>query len=144
MPQSSSGVWRVRWPVARPCTDRAWRASKAVVHELGQLEAAALQWRTCVDSAAVFGRGLPAERYAEIKLERLDEDTVTDMLRQHGLPVAVEVVERFRSIYQPQMGRRRSVLSEDERAVVAPYVVATNGLLGYPQASEAEPGPGEA
>ena len=92
---------------------------------------------------AVFGRGLPAERYAEIKLERLNENGA-DVLRHCGLPVAVEVVERFRSIYQPQMEGRRSVLSEDERAVVAPYVVATNGLLGYPQASEAEPGPGEA
>jgi hypothetical protein len=65
------------------------------------------------------------------------------MLRHCGLPVAVEVVERFRSIYQPEMGRRRPALSEAERAVVAPYVVATNGLLGYPDVSEAEPGPGE-
>ena len=102
-----------------------------VVGELGQLEAAALQWRTCVDSATAFGRDLPAERYLEIQLESLDEDTMARIMEFAGVRVAGAVLERFRSLYRSEAGLRRTALSDDERAVIAPYVLAANDWLGY-------------
>ena len=107
----------------------------SVARELGQLETAALQWRTCVDSAGVFGRQLPGERYLEIQLERLGEDALHRVLDHCGLPVAPEVVERFRSTYRPEAGQRRATITDAERAVIASYVVPANAQLGYPEPS---------
>lgn len=101
--------------------------------ELGDLEAAALQWRTCVDSASVFGRALPSDRYLEIQLEHLDEDTVTRIMRFAGLRKAEEVLEQYRSSYRAEASGRRTAVSAVESAVIAPYVLPTNGWLGYDQ-----------
>lgn len=106
-----------------------------VVGELGQLEAAALQWRTCVDSAAAFGRCLPRDRYREIQLERLDQDTIASALEFAGLRVAEEVLDRFRESYRLEAGLRRTVLSDAEQAVIAPYVIPANAWLGYGESS---------
>lgn len=106
-----------------------------VVGELGQLEAAALQWRTCVDSAAAFGRWLPRDRYREIRLERLDQDTIASALEFCGLRVAEEVLDRFRESYRLEAGLRRTVLSDAEQAVIAPYVIPANAWLGYGESS---------
>lgn len=102
-----------------------------MVDELGPLEAAAIQWRTCVDSTAAFGRALPAGRYLEVQLERLDHDTMVQILEFCGLSVAAEVLELFTSSYRPEPALRRTSLSEAEKAVVAPYVLAANQWLGY-------------
>ncbi len=108
---------------------------RSVAREVGELEAAALQWRTCVDSAAVFGRALPKERYLEIQLERLDEDTIMQVMAHCGLTLADEVLQRFRSVYRAESGQRRPGLSECEYKTIAPYVVSSNLLLGYAEMS---------
>lgn len=110
----------------------------SVVDELGHLEAAALQWRTCVDSAAAFGRALPHDRYREIQLERLDEDTIASALDFCGLRVAAEVTDRFRESYRLEAGLRRTALSAAETAAISPYVIPANVWLGYGEPSFAD------
>jgi hypothetical protein len=117
---------------------------RAVVDELGPLEAAALQWRTCVDAASVFGRSLPPGRYLEIHLEQLDLDTMAHILDFCELPVSSDVLERFTASYRSEEGRRRGTLSAAEREVLAPYIDPANAWLGYPTSGacvEVEPRP---
>lgn len=106
-----------------------------VVDELGPLEAAALQWRTCVDNAATFGTAVPPDRYRQVQLERLDLDGLAGLMNFCGLRVADEVLDGFRESYRPEAGLRRAALSEPERALIAPYVVAANVALGYDEPS---------
>ena len=103
--------------------------------ELGYLEASALQWRTCVEHAATFGRALPAGRYLEMKLEHLDLEAVAAMLEFCGLAPADEVLDRFRTSYRVEAATDQAPLSADERRAVAPYVSAANAWLGYPAPS---------
>lgn len=106
-----------------------------VARELGQLEAAALQWRTCVDNAATFGRALASDRYLELQLERLDPDTITRMLEFCGVRVVDEVLTRFETSFRPESGLRRPHLSAADRALIAPYVMPANAWLGYEEAA---------
>jgi hypothetical protein len=109
---------------------------QAVADELGRLEAAALQWRTCVEQTAAFGRALPAGRYLEVHLEDLDSERVEEIMSFCGLRAASSVRDRFQELYRPQAARRRASLSDEERAVLAPYVLAANTWLGYHDAPE--------
>lgn len=108
--------------------------------ELGPLEVAALQWRTCVDSAATFGHTIGPQRYRQVQLERLDVDGLASLLDFCGLPVADEVLDGFRAQYRPEAGLRRGSLSDKESALIAPYVVAANMALGYHEPSLVESG----
>jgi len=107
-----------------------------VVEELGHLEAAALQWRACVDSASTFGRALPRDRYIEIGLEALTEEVIRAVLDLAGLSQSSDVLEAFRGVYDREIASRRVQLTDAERAVVAPYVLPANAWLGYPGMSD--------
>jgi hypothetical protein len=102
-----------------------------IVEELGRMEAAALQWQTCVAQVATFGRGLADGRYREIRLESLCTDTIAELLECSGLRVADEVLRRFEELYRPDDARRRARLTAGERECIAPYVVPLNAWLGY-------------
>lgn len=105
---------------------------QAMVDELGHLEAAAQQWRTCVDQTTTFGRGLDPGRYLEVRLESFDAGRLAEIVDFCGLPAAGEVGERFDQRYDPALATARSPLTDAEIATVAPYVVAANAMLGYP------------
>jgi hypothetical protein len=111
-----------------------------IVDELGHLEAAAIQWRTCVEQTASFGRGLPEDRYRELQLENLDALAVAGMLDFCGLCPSPEVAERFTALYDADTARRRAGLDDDERARIGPYVEPMNSWLGYTEAAGAGPG----
>ncbi|MBA3464120.1 MAG: sulfotransferase [Deltaproteobacteria bacterium] len=106
-----------------------------IAEELGGLEAAALQWRTCVDSATTFGRALSPDRYLEVRLERLDRETIVTVLEFCGLAVVDDVLEHFQAAYSPEAGLKRSALTDLEQAVIAPYVSPANVWLGYDEPS---------
>src|SRR4051794_17928560 len=53
--------------------------------ELGVLETAAHQWRSCVMQSASFGRTLPADRYVELRLESLTPDGIAGLFDFAGL-----------------------------------------------------------
>ena len=109
---------------------------RLVVDELGPLEAAALQWRTCIDAATVFGRSLPSARYLEVRLEQLDVTTMAQVLEFCDLPASSEVLDGFHASYRSNEGRARRDLSEAERAILAPYIEPANAWLGYPTSAE--------
>jgi Sulfotransferase family len=109
-----------------------------VADELGRLEAAAVQWRTCVDSVTVFGRALGPARYTEVQLETLDSAAIESLLDFCALPRSTEVLERFCALYRPDVGASRQALTADERALIAPYVEPGNAWLGYPVSSFVE------
>lgn len=102
-----------------------------MVDELGHLEAAARQWRTSVEQAAVFGRSLPAGRYLEVQLESLDRERVRGLVAFCGLAPSSDVDRRVQEGFDPAAARRQTPLSDDEVLAVAPYVTAGNLLLGY-------------
>ena len=133
MPRNHSGVWRARWPVAGPCTDRAWRASRG-----GPRTWPARGGRPAVADLRRQRRGVRTR--AAGRTLRRDQARAARRGRSPTCCVTVAFPSPSRSSSasgpstSPRWGGGRPVLSEDERAVVAPYVVATNGLLGYPQA----------
>jgi hypothetical protein len=127
------GVRRIAGPVTRrtPLYGPRLAGLQAIVDELGRLEAAALQWRTCVEQAAAFGRSLPDGRYLELRLEDLSPGSILTMLDVCGLRHADAVLERFEARYRPEDAARTRPLSAEERARLAPSIVATNAWLGY-------------
>jgi Sulfotransferase family len=106
-----------------------------VLDELGLLEAAAQQWRTCVDQVTVFGRDVGPGRYTEIQLETLDLKVLESVLDFCDLSRSPQVLDRFTERYRLEEGTSRQPLSASEEAVIAPYVEPANAWLGYPAAS---------
>ena len=123
-----------RWSSHVPLYGPHLAGLQAAADELGVLEAAAMQWRVCVDQTSTFGRNLPPNRYLEVKLETLDADVMAGMLEFCGLAPSGAVLDGFREHYRLDSARRQSSLTDDERAIVAPYVMPANSWLGYPEA----------
>jgi hypothetical protein len=130
----SEGARRIAGPLSRrtPLYGPRLAGLQAIVDELGRLEAAALQWRTCVEQAAGFGRSLPPERYLELRLEHLSEASILEMIDVCRLGGARAVVSRFRELYRPEEAARMRALSLDEQVRLLPYIASTNAWLGYP------------
>lgn len=99
--------------------------------ELGHLEAAAHQWRACVDQTSTFGRALGGGRYLELQLESLDAAAIAGALDFCDLRPAPEVLARFEASYDPDVARRQTTLTTQERALLAPHVLPANAWLGY-------------
>ena len=110
-----------------------------VADEQGRLAAAALQWRTCVERTATFGRLLPPDRYFEVQLESLGVADVARIVEFCGLRSAPEVLDRFRQEYRIDAARHRAEISDDERALIAPAVVPVNTWLGYDEDNLSRP-----
>jgi hypothetical protein len=106
-----------------------------VADEHGRLVASAMQWRTCVDRTAVFGRSLPPGRYMELHVESLRPEDIGQIIDFCGLPECSDVLERFRLEYRVEAATRQRQLNDDERTLVAPYVLPTNAWLGYEEPS---------
>ena len=102
-----------------------------VADELGHLEASAQQWRACVTRSAAFGRGLPPERYLEVRLEELDGAVLDRVLAFCELAPAPELGERLDREYDPVAANRQAPLDDDEVALLTPYVEPTNRWIGY-------------
>ncbi len=103
-----------------------------VVDDLGRLEAAALQWRTCIDQVTVFGKAMGADRFTEVQLETLDIHALESILDLCELSRSAPVLDQFSAHYSVAAGTRRQQLDDEERAVIAPYVEPANAWLGYP------------
>ncbi|MGH9244204.1 MAG: sulfotransferase family protein [Acidimicrobiales bacterium] len=104
---------------------------QTVADELGVLTAAGLQWRTCVESSATFGRALEPGRYLEIQLETLHGDSIESVVSFCGLRPSPEVGRAFKDAYRRETATRRAPLTDNERAIVAPFVDPVNPWLGY-------------
>lgn len=102
-----------------------------IAAELGVLEAAAVQWRACVDATVAFGAEVGPRRFLQVALEELDDEALATMVEHCRLPADPAVGEHFRATFDPLVARRRAPLDPDERRIVAPYVAAANARLGY-------------
>lgn len=105
---------------------------QAVVDELGHLEAAALQWRTCVEQTAAFGRSLGPDQFLELALETLDIGRLESALEFCGLAGSTPVLEDFSRRYDQRAATQQSALTPAEVEAVTPYIAPMNALLGYP------------
>lgn len=76
-----------------------------LLRDLSILDVCCLQWRMCVEAACHFGRSLPAGRYCELHLERLDESRLIDILRFTNLSSESQVLDEFRAQFKPADSR---------------------------------------
>jgi hypothetical protein len=104
---------------------------QALAEELGVLETAALQWRTCVERSASFGREIGATRYLEVKLEELDAASMRVILDFCEFTDGEELVDRLTATYALDAACRRVALSAEERRRLAPIIEPANAFLGY-------------
>jgi hypothetical protein len=103
-----------------------------MVRDMELIEVAAMQWRECVELAALDGRALGPERYMELRLEELTLDKVGEVLAHAGLDMVPEVAAHFNENFEPSKhNSRRAGLSEGDLAHIRRIVTPTMQWLGY-------------
>ena len=80
----------------------------ALAAELTPLQLAALQWRWCVEAAAVAGRDIGSDRFLTLRLEDFDRDRLLAILEHCGLDAHPAVLERFATDFRPDDPTARS------------------------------------
>lgn len=105
---------------------------REIVDEQGVLVASALQWRTCVEQSATFGRRLDPDRYLEIRLEELTPTVIEQLAAFCELADPTELLRHFEAVHDPGLATGRQALDPAQVAAVAPYIEPANVLLGYP------------
>lgn len=104
----------------------------ALVRDLDKLEVACLQWRWCVELACADGRKLPTDRYFELRLEDLSEDTLNQAVTFAGLSDGEPILQAYRDNFKAeQVSHRSASASDEELAVMTKWMAATNQWLGY-------------
>lgn len=106
---------------------------RAMLREMDVLDVCCLQWRTCVELACQFGRSLPADRYLELRVEDMSEDTMRRVLGFCGLPESQAVWDWFGENHRPRQDKARpsdSVQEEDRRRVLQ-WIEPTLRWLNY-------------
>lgn len=115
---------RVFWGPVLPGMD-------GLVKELSTPEVAALQWRTCVELACHYGRTLSADQYMELKLEDWGPNEMQQIIDFSELSSAGPVMDSFMKEYDPnKASHRKKVASEEERALIRPWIEPTMKWLG--------------
>lgn len=115
---------RVFWGPVLPGMD-------GIVKELSIPEVAALQWRTCVELACHYGRSLPTDQYMELKLEDWGPEQMRRIIDFSDLADADLVMDAFMREYDPnKASHRKKAASEEERALIRPWIGSTMQWLG--------------
>lgn len=103
---------------------------EAMRRDMDLLEVCAWQWRMCVEHACREGRKLPPERYTEVRLEELNEETLTRLMRFADLDPAEEVLAAFRERFDTsQPSRRSKEANEADLNYVRELIAPTEGWL---------------
>lgn len=114
----------------------------ALTQELDLLEVCCLQWRMCVESAAHYGRRLPADRYFECRLEDLSQDMLTTIMEFCELQEDEKVREYFDKSFDHSMaGARKQHATPEEIALIEEWVEATDCWLKVSGGSATRPTP---
>ncbi len=120
---AGKGAGRPVWGPRLPGIER-------MAQDLDLLEVCGLQWRLCVEQACRHGRELPADRYTEVQLEDLNEETLRRILAFCGLaepdPVVAAFVERFDT--SAPSGRSKKA-NDADLALAADIVAPTQAWL---------------
>lgn len=105
---------------------------KQMVRDMNLLEVAALQWRTCVESARIDAQRLAPERYFELRLEDLNEEALIDILEFLQLDYHADVKDYFANEFiSNKTESRRSEITEDDRICLRRVLTPTMNWLGY-------------
>jgi hypothetical protein len=97
-----------------------------LLDELDLLDVCALQWRICVESAALYGRSLPSHRYLECRLTDLTSERLSSILDFCGLSHDGEVADEYARLYDPRLiVKRGKNLSPEERKQINDWVEPT-------------------
>lgn len=101
--------------------------------EMDLLEVCCLQWRMCVELACQYGRGLPSDRYMEMKLEDLTQDRVRAMMRFCELDDDPNVLAYLEEHFKPEKATaRQSKADPREIETIRRWVEPTLRWLDYP------------
>lgn len=105
---------------------------RGMVEELDLLEVAAIQWRSCVESARIDGQHFAMENYMELKLEELDLERFKKILQFAGLDHETATLENFQNIINPKLATaRRSLATMDDLTILRKWIEPTMQWLGY-------------
>lgn len=105
---------------------------KNMVQDMDIIEVAAMQWRQCVELAAIDGRALGPDRYMELRLEDLSLSGIESALNHVGLEQHDLVIENFETRFEDGKHRaRRAELSDQDRVQIRRIVTPTMDWLGY-------------
>ena len=105
---------------------------RGLMKELDLLEVCCLQWRMCVESACLYGRALPSDRYLEIRLEDLSPKLLADVLAFAKLDDDPAVWEKFNREFDPSLaGARKSTATPQEIETILRWIEPTMAWLGY-------------
>jgi hypothetical protein len=78
-----------------------------MVSQFDLLEVCAIQWRTCVEQACIYGRSLPPNRYMELRLEHLSPRSLAEVLEFCELDANQDVTDYIGSIFNEDRPKRR-------------------------------------
>ena len=103
-----------------------------MVRDLGVLEVSALQWKMCVEHAALHGRQYGSDRYFECKLEDFDSNKMQDILKFCELSEDTGVEKYINEHFVKGMSSKRK-FSADEVCIanIRSLIEPTMDWLGY-------------
>jgi hypothetical protein len=105
---------------------------KQMVRDMDLIEVAAMQWRSCVELAALDGRALGPDRYMEVRLENLNLAGAERILNHTGLGMTQSVERHFQENFDPvKAASRRDALSDADRQAVRRVIAPTMQWLSY-------------
>ncbi|MEM9347283.1 MAG: sulfotransferase [Planctomycetota bacterium] len=104
----------------------------AMLRDIGPLAVSCLQWRTCVELSCHFGRGLPVDRYFEMKLEDMSAGLIHKLLAFCELDRDEQVDTFIDETFQiDRVSARRSKASQEKIEQARLWIEPTIEWLGY-------------
>lgn len=125
------------WPLSILVGRNVWGPRipgiRNMLKELELIEVCALQWRTCVEAAKLYGKTLPMNRYMEFRLEDLNLEKFHELLQFAELDDEPKVIENFQQIIDPARSTGRRANAETaEMQLLGKWITPTMEWLGYP------------
>ncbi|MEM6394158.1 MAG: sulfotransferase [Planctomycetota bacterium] len=97
-----------------------------MVKDLSPLEVSALQWRWCVELGCQDGRRLPRDRYMELRLDRLDAESLGRVAAFIEVDDASPILDRYAKEFRPEQTRYRKAQADaDDLRVLEKWIGPT-------------------
>ena len=99
------------------------RGLAMMVKYLELLEVCCIQWRYCIDEVDFFKSVVPADRFFEMRLEDLCEETLSEAMRFCGLADDSKVWDNFKRKFKPNpSGHRKHELKQEEYEILRRWI----------------------
>lgn len=94
-----------------------------MVKDLELLEVCCIQWRYCIDEVNFFKSVVQSDRFYEIRLEDLNEDSLREVITFCGLRDDPKVWDNFKKKFKPNpSGNREHQLKAQEREILRRWI----------------------